>query len=298
MMHEEIGELLASYALDAVVSDECADIEAHLEQCPRCRGELDAYRDVAAALGNSAAPLPEGLWLSIVSRLPDPNEEAEPSPMPRLFPDAIVESPGTFRSKRRHASSRARVAVVGSILGAAAAAAAILGFGLINTDRTPSPLQAAPAAPASGVVAALETPGHKVINLGNGSARTVAQFVLAGGRGYLVSSKLPALGRSETYQLWGVVNDQPISLGLLGQTPSGSVFTLAGSSPSSQLRITVEPSGGSVVPSRHAGGVGPGVVRSGGSSRVQELSGGTSAGRYVVVCSSRAPVRAATSATN
>jgi anti-sigma-K factor RskA len=249
MIHEEISELLATYALDAVVSAECADIEAHLERCPRCRGELDAYRDVAAALGNSAAPLPEGLWLSIVSRLPDSNEE--PSPMPRLFHDA-VNGTDAARPRQRHLSSRARFGVVGSILGAAAAAAAaaaLLAFGLLNAGHTPTPAQAAPAAPASGVVAALETPGHKVINLGNGSARAVAQFVLAGGRGYLVSSKLPALGRSETYQLWGVVNGQPISLGLLGQSPSGSVFTLAGSAASSQLRITVEPSGGSVVPS-------------------------------------------------
>jgi anti-sigma-K factor RskA len=246
MTHEEINDLLASYALDAVVTDECEDIEEHLEQCPRCRAELDAYRDVAAGLGTSVAPLPEGLWLNIVSRLPESG--AEPSPMPRLFPDAVIP-PGPSRLRRRPVSSRARFAVVGSIVGAAAAAAAILGFVLSGADNTASPNEAAPAAQPTGVVSALETPGHMVINLGNGSTQTLAQFVLADGRGYLVSSKLPALGPSETYQLWGVVNGQPISLGLLGQSPSGSVFTLAGSSKSSQLRITVEPSGGSVVPS-------------------------------------------------
>jgi anti-sigma-K factor RskA len=99
------------------------------------------------------------------------------------------------------------------------------------------------------VVAALEAPGHKVVDLGDGTTRTVAQFVLANGRGYLVSSALPALKDSQTYQLWGVVNGQPISLGLLGEAPSNSVFTVAGPEAPSQLRITVEPSGGSVVPS-------------------------------------------------
>ena len=107
------------------------------------------------------------------------------------------------------------------------------------------------------MISALETPGHKVINLGNGNARTIAQFVLVDGRGYLVSSTLPALRSSETYQLWGVVKGQPISLGLLGQSPSDSVFTLAGSSVPSQLRITVEPSGGSVVPSGALVAAGP-----------------------------------------
>jgi anti-sigma-K factor RskA len=124
-----------------------------------------------------------------------------------------------------------------------------LGFGLIRSNDEVSRLQAAPASQPSSVVAALEAPGHKVVNLGDGGSRALAQFVLADGRGYLVSSALPALKSSETYQLWGLVNGQPISLGLLGQSPSNSVFTVAGSEAPSQLRITVEPSGGSVVPS-------------------------------------------------
>jgi hypothetical protein len=245
--HEEIGELLASYALDAVVGDECRVVEEHLEQCPRCRAELDAFRDVAAALGNTVASLPEGLWLSIMSRLT--HEVDEPPAMPQLFPDPAVATPAAARRRHRRVATRGGFAAVGSILGAAAAAAAILGSGLIPTNGEVSRPQAAPASQPTGVISALETPGHKVINLGNGDARTLAQFVLVDGRGYLVSSTLPALRSSETYQIWGVVEGQPISLGLLGQSPSDSVFTLAGSPAPSQLRITVEPSSGSVVPS-------------------------------------------------
>ena len=253
--HEEIGELLASYALDAVVGDECRVVEGHLEQCPRCRAELDAFRDVAAALGNTVAPLPEGLWLSIVSRLT--HDEDEPPAMPQLLPDPVVATPAAARRRHRRVATRGGFAAVGSMLGAAAAAAAILGFGLIRTNDEVSRPQAAPASQPTGVISALETPGHKVINLGNGNARTLAQFVLVEGRGYLVSSTLPALRSSETYQLWGVVEGQPISLGLLGQSPSDSVFTLAGSAVPSQLRITVEPSSGSVVPSGALVAAGP-----------------------------------------
>ncbi len=104
-------------------------------------------------------------------------------------------------------------------MGAAAAAAVILGVGLIHSNDEVSRLQSAPASQPTGVVSALEAPGHKVVNLGNGGAGELAQFVLADGRGYLVSSALPALKSSETYQLWGLVNGQPISLGLLGQVP-------------------------------------------------------------------------------
>ena len=241
MTHEEISELVAAYALDAVVGDECQVVEGHLEQCPRCRAELDAFRDVAGALGNAVAPLPEGLWTDIESRLSHYEDEAPA--MPRLFREPAAA--------RRHprVSTRGRFAVGGSILGAAAAVAALLAFGLIGTNHGAARLQAAPPTQPTGVVSALETPGHRVVNLESAGTNTLAQFVLADGRGYLVSSSLPSLKSSETYQLWGLVGGQPISLGLLGQSPSNSVFTLAGSAVPTQLRVTVEPSGGSVVPS-------------------------------------------------
>ena len=247
--HGEISDLLAAYALDAVVGDEYRVVEGHLEQCPRCWSELDAFRDVAAGLGNSVVPLPDGVWLSIERRLR--RVESETQAVPGLIPDRDQDpaNPAVVRRRSRRISTRAGFAGVGSILGAAAAAAALFGFGLVGTHDDVSRLQAVPNSQPTNVVAALEMPGHTVVNLSRGSARTLAQFVLADGRGYLVSSSLPALRSSETYQLWGVVNGQPISLGLLGESPSGSVFTLAGSSALSQLRITAEPSGGSVVPS-------------------------------------------------
>ena len=49
----EIEELLGAYALDAVNAEEATAVEVHLTTCPRCRAELDAYREMAAALGNT-----------------------------------------------------------------------------------------------------------------------------------------------------------------------------------------------------------------------------------------------------
>jgi anti-sigma-K factor RskA len=78
----------------------------------------------------------------------------------------------------------------------------------------------------------------------------VAEFVvLQSGQGYLVDSHLATLSSKETYQLWGVVDGQTISLGLLGQSPHLVTFTLAGSAKASRLGVTVEPAGGSVLPS-------------------------------------------------
>ena len=69
MSHDEANELLAVAALHAVDAETLAAIEEHAATCPRCQSELDSYRAVAAALGNSVEPLPEGLWTSISGQL-------------------------------------------------------------------------------------------------------------------------------------------------------------------------------------------------------------------------------------
>ena len=246
MSHDEASELLGAYALDAVDGEELTALEAHLETCPRCRAELDSLHEVAGALGTSVVPLPDGLWSSIASRLPErPGEE--PPPMPRLTPEgrSPFRPPADSRPRRR----RNAVATLGALAIAAAAVAVVLGIGLVRADNRVSGLQAAAAHQGSPVAAALRIPGHRLVALDTPSHGQLAQFVVVpDGRGYLVSSELPRLGADQTYQLWGIVGSRPVSLGLLGGAPSQAVFTMAGANRPSRLSITVEPSGGSVTP--------------------------------------------------
>jgi len=255
MSHDEAAELLAVFALDAVDSHEYDEIEAHLAECPRCRAELDAHRDVAAALGNSVEPLPEGLWSSIASRLP-PRPDEEPPPMPALLrpgpepePEAEAGSGGgRFRTPRssRLRASRGRLISVASLAVAAAAVAAVLAVNLVHDNGQISDLR---NSSATSAVAALRVPGHKVIDVESAQHVELARFVvLPSGQGYLEKSTLPTLSGSETYQLWGVIDGRAISLGLLGQSPHGAAFSFAGSPRPSKIGITVEPAGGSVVP--------------------------------------------------
>jgi anti-sigma-K factor RskA len=262
MTHDEASELLAVFALDAVDLDERQRIEQHVDGCPRCRAELDAHREVAAALGNSVDPLPEGLWSRLASRLPERPDE-EPPPMPALVrPAAAVaagrESAARFSSAgpiavpsaRSPRGTRGRLVALGSFAAAAAVVAVVLGLNLVHDNRQISRLHAAlgPGAP-SVVTAALETPGHTVVNVTDPARQRVAQFVVVpDGRGYLVSSALPRLTSGETYQLWGVVGGHTISLGLMGQAPEHVTFTLAGTERPTRLAITAEPAGGSVTP--------------------------------------------------
>ncbi len=247
MSHEEASELLGAYALDAVDGEEFTELEAHLATCPRCRAELDSLREVAAAMGNSVEPLPEGLWSSIASRLPERHDD-EPPPMPRLV---SPEGRSPFRPPPTDGRNRRRrnvVTTLGAVAVAAAAVAIVLGIGLVRADNRVSGLQAA-AGQTSTVSAALRAPGHKLVDLDTTSHTQLAQFVvLPDGRGYMVSSTMPPLSAKETYQLLGIVGSVPISLGTLGDAPQQAAFTMAGSKRPSRLSITAEPSGGSVIP--------------------------------------------------
>jgi anti-sigma-K factor RskA len=52
MTHQELIDSAASYALDALDSEERALFEKHLVTCPHCQSEVAAYREVAGALAH------------------------------------------------------------------------------------------------------------------------------------------------------------------------------------------------------------------------------------------------------
>jgi anti-sigma-K factor RskA len=249
--HDDAHDLLGAYALDAVREIEQIEIEAHLKECPRCAMELMALRDVAAALGNGVEAVPGRLWSVISSQLNAPEQEELLPPDLKILPrpdvaENAARSPAATTWSR---IDRRYLMVVTSVAAAAVAAVALLGFSLVRTSDQNDRRQAQFGSNNSSVVAALETPGHTLVSLQDANHAKLAQFVLLpSGRGYLVSSALPKLATDHTYQLWGIVGGQAISLGLLGPAPTQAAFTAAGSELPSQLGVTVEPTGGSVVP--------------------------------------------------
>jgi anti-sigma-K factor RskA len=253
--HEGASELLGAYALDAVDRDELTELEEHLATCPRCRAELDGLREAAGALGNSLEPLPEELWSRISDRLGDSSGAGEEPPaMPELTVGAPKRSPFRAQSTGRTRRTRSNALLLGAVAVAASAVAIVLGIGLVRSQDNVTNLQQAlaherNAAQRTPAEVAVHTPGHRVVNLVNSAHVEMARFVIVpGGRGYLISSSLPALQNGQTYQLWGFTGTTPISLGLLGGSPHGSTFTVAGAPSTAQLALTAEPSGGTVAP--------------------------------------------------
>jgi Anti-sigma-K factor rskA/Putative zinc-finger len=246
MDHDEANELLAALALNAVDSDVALEIEAHVATCPRCQSELDGYRAVAASLGNSVEPLPEGLWSNISSQLWE--RKGEEVPLPELvLPSAEVVA---ITSGRPGISRRTKTAF-GALSFAAAASIIALAIGLTGANTHVANLQTA-LAKRSAVQSALVTPGHQLVNMSNSAQQPIAQFVmLPDGTGYLVKSHMPVLGAGQTYQLWGIVKGSPVSIGVMGNSPGRVTFTMAGSPAPTELAITVQQAGGSLTPSKN-----------------------------------------------
>jgi hypothetical protein len=198
--------------------------------------------EVAGAIGNSVEPLPEGLWSKISNRLYEHSGEA----VPPLAPLPASPTPREIGGDRRDLAIRRfrRMAIPAGI---AAALVAVLAFQLVGADNRITNLQG--ALRAGDVRAALALPGHRLVDLNTGAHRELAQFVLLpDGRGYLVSSRLPTLAPSQTYQLWGIISGTAVSIGLMGRSPGRVTFTVSGSERPTELAVTAERSGGSLTP--------------------------------------------------
>jgi len=246
MQHDDAFELLALAALDALDDDEATSLDEHVVTCARCQRELDSMREVAAALGTTVETLPEGVWTTIADQLHTDRPEGD-----ALAPGASVTSIAHPARRPARAPRRARQVVAAIVVGVAACVIA-LGIGLANANNHVARLEKALAGVNSSIVqSALEAPGHRIVHLETATHTSVATFVvLPDGRGYLVSASMPALGSGKTYQLWGIVNGSPVSIGVMGRAPSNVAFTLASEPRPTALAVTVQDAGGSLVPAK------------------------------------------------
>ncbi len=271
--HGEIEELLGAYALDAVDAATAAMIEHHLESCVRCSVEVANHHEVAGLLANSGGESSPEVWDGIAARLAGSGRppwerlaaRLEPGAGPAAQPTPGPQSPapgpgGGLRPGRR----TRRWVTAGAVVVAAAAAlvAVLLGVRVDRLDHQVSAL-APPSSLQAAERAALAEPSTRSIALGApaGSTSTARATVVltASGTGFVRADRLSALPTDRTYQLWGVVGGETISLGLLGPDPTLVPFSVAGEQPVRTFAITDERSGG-VVASTHqpvvAGGTG------------------------------------------
>ena len=234
--HDEVAELLGAYVLDAVEPQEVDAIEAHLASCPRCRAEVAGHREVVTLLGDGGGPAPAGVWERLSASLEEP---PPPLQLGRIDQpeDAVVRPlrPG-------------RPVPVKWLAGLTAAAAAVIGgLGVevarldnrtnhLLADARKASLQAAADAAASHTDARRAT-----LRSADGSLH-VDTVILPSGDGYVLDDNLPALPSGQTYQMWGLVGSDRVSLGVLGSRPGVVMFRVEGGM--ATLAVTAERSPG------------------------------------------------------
>lgn len=216
LSHNEIEELLGAFALDAIEADETAEIERHLQTCPRCRDEVRNHREVAALLAYQGADAPAGLWDRIAQSL-----EGVPSQPALVLPIG----PGPVSRRRTGWTTRMTMA-------AAAAVALVVGLSslvgvVVRQQHEIGKLQAAPSPDLANsqtalAVRAATAPGAHSVHLVKSDKKAAATaVVLPDGTAFLVPDLggLPALPSAQTYQVWAIADGNKISVGLLGDRP-------------------------------------------------------------------------------
>jgi anti-sigma-K factor RskA len=229
--HDDISDLLAAYALDALEPEEIARLHMLLDERPELRAIL-------AELRATADKLPYGL-----------PEAAPPTELRQRVLDYA-----TGRAPREPAvPTRLPGRVRGWLLGlgglaAAAVVAAAIGWGQVlglrnELTQTRAELAAAhdDLASAQAVIATLQGGGGQGAMVRTSNGATV--FVV----------RLPELRPGRTYQLWRIqANTPPASAGLFSVDQQGyGVFALeSGQQPQAGevVAVTDEPSGGSPGP--------------------------------------------------
>lgn len=234
LTHPEIEQLLGVYALDAVSPEEADLVELHLRDCPRCRSEVAEHREVAASLAHVGSSAPAGVWSRIAGSL-------EETP-PQLDLARVVSMRG--RPARRSVPFRVAAAVASM----AAAVIALLGLQVSHLEARADKFESALQKDGldQAVQAALLDNSARRVSLSSEDGLTVVQAVVRdNGDSYLIGDNLLKLPDDQTYQLWGVVNGQAVSLGVLGSKPGVSAFKMAAPGVSA-LALTRERAGGVV----------------------------------------------------
>lgn len=251
----EADELLGVYALDAIDDDaERAALERHLAASPEARAELRRLREAMDEVVSATAATPrEALWDTISAHL-TPAATAPPiAPIDAAHAGSVAPSPitapgtapGTAPITAPITSLHTRRSMRGArgaVLAAAAAVLLVLAGALVGRgldDDRDNDLAAELRAAADRAAAASDSRSTTL----TGPAGSV-RIVIGDGRTY-VDADLAPLPEGRTYQLWTIDEDTPVSLGLLGRSPSIALIDLG---TARSLAVTAEPVGGSQLP--------------------------------------------------
>ena len=222
MEREEIHQLTAAYALDALNADDERAFEEHLRHCEPCRLEVATMLETAADLAHLAPATRPSDALRV-----------------RILERARAERGNVVPLRRRWAIPVAAAAAV--------AACAAIGLGVWATMLSHSLTARTDALRGRDqALAILATPGARQIPLASGALLAVAPT----GRAALVASSLRSPPNGRTYEAWVVAGGAPPEPAGLFTTRDGrgTLVLTRLVERGARVAVTVEPARGSPQP--------------------------------------------------
>jgi anti-sigma-K factor RskA len=218
---DDIHELAAAYALDALDTPDVRAFEEHLRRCERCRGEVALFRGTTASLAHDAPPAP-----------PPPELRA------RILAAARAERGNVVPLRPRWAAPVAAVAAV------AACAAVALGIWAAALNRTVGNRDAALRTQARALAIAA-SPGARRIALTGGHGALV---VALDGRAALLLDRLPNPGAGKVFEAWVLSGSSASPAGLFSASSTTAVPLERAVPPDATVAVTIERAGGVAQP--------------------------------------------------
>lgn len=240
----DVHALSGAYAVDALDDLERAGFERHLAECEACRTEVDGLREAAALLAVDAATTPptslRGQLLAEIATIRPLPPRTGPAPIPPMSTGPTTYDGAVAADQQTAPRARWLPALV------AAAVATIVGLVALGwqpwRDEAPQ---------LSAVQRVLTAPDAEAVRLdfpdGSSAVLTRSERLR---RAVLTTTEMAPPPPGKVYELWLQQPDGSMTpAGLMPARPTQSVVLDGDAAAAVGAGITVEPAGGSELPS-------------------------------------------------
>ncbi|SEN80860.1 anti-sigma factor [Actinacidiphila rubida] len=239
MTGTDLHTLTGAYAVGALTRSEAEEFRRHMGRCEACAREVRELRETAARLALAVAEVPPaGLRHQVMSAVGGTRQ------LPPEVNVTPLRSARRLRWRRRlpYAAAAACLAVAG-----VAGGVAVDAQNQADSQHRQAVRAEQQATELSALTAAPDATFHTGALKGGGTATVVSSRALD--RAAVLFHGLPALPRSQVYELWYSHHGTMVPAGLVAQGRSAGATVLTGSQAAADgVGITAEPHGGSTSP--------------------------------------------------
>jgi len=231
----DIHSLAGAYALDALDDIERSLFDDHVTGCTACQIEVAELRETAARLAAETAQTPPpSLKRAVMAQIANTRQVLPPPLPPNRRPPV---------SRWIH---RTRLLVAAGVAAVVAAAGVYVVEELrLRQERI---VAQAEVARINEVLAANDAVMRSTSVQGGGRISIVTSASLD--EGVVVHNDAKSYGDDKAYQLWLIEGSTPKSIGLLEPDQVSATRLITGVSTANVLGLSIEPAGGSAVPSQ------------------------------------------------